>query len=216
MDPAVPEARRNHRTRRRRLRIAIATTGAALLAVACTAIASAADSQAPQAARLTASTALSANWYASAPYYAVLDPSGPDLGAVMSATGQKAFEMAFILADGGCVADATHLCLQKGRFRVEASWDANGASGSGQAVPGASADSGLFWFFAPDNWELMVKVLDGCAVNSRYWVFAAGTTDVHYVLTVTDTLTGTVARYENPAGKPSPAVTDAGAFQTCP
>ena len=115
-----------------------------------------------------------------------------------------------------CVAGATRLCLQKGRFRVEVSWDVKGSSGAGQAVAGASADSGLFWFFSPDNWELMVKVLDGCGINGRYWVFAAGTTDVHYVLTVTDTLTGAVARYENPAGRAAAAVTDTGAFQTCP
>jgi chitinase len=44
--------------------------------------------------------ALSANWYESAPYYSTLDSNGPDLGQVMAATGQKAFEMAFILADG--------------------------------------------------------------------------------------------------------------------
>jgi hypothetical protein len=119
-------------------------------------------------------------------------------------------------AAAGCVADATHLCLQKGRFRVEASWDANGSSGAGQAVPGASADSGLLWFFAPDNWELMVKVLDGCALNGHYWVYAAGTTTVHYVLTVTDTLTGSVVHYENSAGTAASAVTDSGAFQTCP
>ena len=56
-----------------------------------------------QAASLTAYSALSANWYESAPYYSVLDSNGPDLGTVMAATGQKAFEMAFILADGGCV-----------------------------------------------------------------------------------------------------------------
>jgi chitinase len=103
MDPAVPEPRRNPRTRRRRVRMAITTAGAALLAVACTVIASAASSHAPQAATLAANSALSANWYESAPYYAVLDPGGPDLGAIMAATGQKAFEMAFILADGGCV-----------------------------------------------------------------------------------------------------------------
>ena len=46
--------------------------------------------------------ALGANWYESAPYYSTLDSSGPDLGQVMAATGQKAFEMAFILAGGGC------------------------------------------------------------------------------------------------------------------
>ncbi len=109
MDPAVPEPRRSARSRRRRVPIAMAMTGAALLAVACTAAAGAAagDSQASgnarQATSLTADSALSGNWYESAPYYSVLDPNAPDLGTVMSATGQKAFEMAFILADGGCV-----------------------------------------------------------------------------------------------------------------
>ncbi len=44
--------------------------------------------------------ALSANWYESAPYYSTLDSSGPSLPSVMSATGQKAFDMAFILANG--------------------------------------------------------------------------------------------------------------------
>ena len=115
-----------------------------------------------------------------------------------------------------CVPGDTNLCLNHGRFKVEVAWDANGSSGPGRVVPGASADSGLFWFFSPDNWELLVKVLDACGLNNRYWVFAAATTDVHYVLTVTDILTGSFARYENPAGKPSPATTDTGAFATCP
>jgi chitinase len=83
--------------------------GTALLAV--TGIAAAVAAQgAPHAVRVTqaadvsvnSATALAANWYESAPYYSVLDSSAPDLGAVMSATGQKAFDMAFILADGGC------------------------------------------------------------------------------------------------------------------
>jgi chitinase len=45
--------------------------------------------------------ALGYNWYESAPYYSTLDSDAPDLGQVMSATGQKAFDMAFILADNG-------------------------------------------------------------------------------------------------------------------
>lgn len=117
---------------------------------------------------------------------------------------------------GGCTAGAAALCLNKGRFRVEVAWDANGTSGAGQAVPGAAADSGLFWFFNPANWELMVKVLDGCALNGNYWVYSAATTDVHYVLTVTDTLTGRVNHYANPAGKAAAATTDSSAFPTCP
>jgi chitinase len=44
--------------------------------------------------------ALTDNWYESAPYYSTLDSAAPDLGQVMAATGQKAFDMAFILADG--------------------------------------------------------------------------------------------------------------------
>jgi chitinase len=54
------------------------------------------------AAQATAGhAALSVNWYESVPYYSTLDSSAPDLGQVMSATGQKAFDMAFILANGG-------------------------------------------------------------------------------------------------------------------
>ena len=115
-----------------------------------------------------------------------------------------------------CVSTATSLCLNRGRFRAEVSWDVRDLSGVGMVVPGASADSGLFWFFGADNWELMVKVLDGCVRNGHYWVFSAATTDVHYVLTVTDTATGKVKTYENPAGRPAPAVTDTTAFATCP
>jgi chitinase len=46
-------------------------------------------------------SALSINWYESAPYYSTLDSDAPDLGQVMAATGQKAFDMAFILAGNG-------------------------------------------------------------------------------------------------------------------
>jgi len=52
------------------------------------------------------SAALSLNWYESAPYYAVLDSAAPNLTQVMSATGQKAFDMSFILADGSSCAPA--------------------------------------------------------------------------------------------------------------
>ncbi len=118
---------------------------------------------------------------------------------------------------GGCSPSATALCLGDGRFRVEVIWrDFQGNTGSGHVVPGAANDSGLFWFFGPDNWELLVKVLDGCAVNGRRWVFAAATTTVEYELTVTDTETGETASWRNPLGKASPAITDTGALGGCP
>jgi chitinase len=51
-----------------------------------------------------AEAALTSNWYASAPYLMPFDNTPPDPVAVMNATGQKAFQLAFILAPtgGGC------------------------------------------------------------------------------------------------------------------
>ncbi len=117
---------------------------------------------------------------------------------------------------GSCTPTATSLCLNRGRFRVEVTWHVDGAAEAGKVVPGAAADSGLFWFFGESNWELMVKVLDGCTVNGHYWVYAASATDVRYVLTVTDTANGEVARYEHSGGRPAPATTDTEAFPACP
>ncbi len=115
-----------------------------------------------------------------------------------------------------CEADGDTLCLNGGRFRVEVEWQtAGGDVGSGQVVPAGTADSGLFWFFRSSNWELLVKVLDGCGVNGHFWVFAAGTTNVQFVLNVTDTLTGAVASYSNPPGRPADAITDTQALATC-
>ena len=83
-------------------------------------------------------------------------------------------------------------------------------------APPESTDSGIFWFFSPNNWEILVKVLDGCDFNGHYWVFAAATTNVEYTLRVTDTLAGEVATYSNPLGSSAAAVTDTGALATCP
>ena len=99
MEPTVPELPRGpRRSRARRPRVLIATAGTALLALSCVAAVVATQES---SARAAAASALTDNWYESAPYYSVLDSAAPDLGTVMSATGQKAFDMAFILADGG-------------------------------------------------------------------------------------------------------------------
>jgi hypothetical protein len=115
-----------------------------------------------------------------------------------------------------CTPDDTTLCLNRGRFAVEVSWQAfDGGSGVGRTVDVGADDSGLFWFFEEANWEMLVKVLDGCGVNGHYWVFAAATTSVAFTLTVTDTATDTVVTYVNSLGQASPAITDAEAFPTC-
>jgi chitinase len=81
--------------------------GAAAAAVSAVLLAggvSAAALAAAPSAQATAKAALPVNWYESAPYYSTLDSSAPDVGQVMSATGTKAFDLAFILAGGGSCA----------------------------------------------------------------------------------------------------------------
>ena len=89
-------------------------------------------------------------------------------------------------------------------------------NGPAQAVE-ETADTGLFWFFDPDNIEMVVKVLDACDSGfESFWVFAGGLTDVEVTLDVTDTEHDQTARYVNPLGQPFVTITDTAAFATCP
>ena len=118
---------------------------------------------------------------------------------------------------GTCQATDTALCLQDSRYEVSLGWwTADGQSGDAKVVREGTNDSGLFWFFADDNWEMLVKVLDGCSYNGRHWVYAASATNLGYELRVRDTVTDAVKKYGNEPGMPSPAVADNEAFAgTC-
>jgi chitinase len=72
--------------------------GAALVAGVTVTAAGIAFAVTPQAQAAT----LTSNWYGSAPYVMPLENNPPNLATVMAATGQKAFELAFILAGSGC------------------------------------------------------------------------------------------------------------------
>ncbi len=114
-----------------------------------------------------------------------------------------------------CNPSATVLCLQDGRFRVEASWEnQNGQDGEGQAIL-LTEDTGYFWFFNSANVEIVVKVLNACGPFDRFWVFAGGLTDQGVELRVTDTLAGVTKTYVNPLGTPFAPIQDTGSFQTC-
>jgi hypothetical protein len=116
-----------------------------------------------------------------------------------------------VLAQGSCAPAATRLCLSGNRFQAEVAWKVPGlGSGEGHAVP-LTADTGSFWFFSNSNLELMVKVLDGRAVNRHFWVFYGALSDVEYTLTVTDTATGARETYTNPAHRLASAA-DVSAF----
>ena len=117
---------------------------------------------------------------------------------------------------GTCAPSSTGLCLSGNRFRVEATWRTpDGRTGAGQAVP-LTADTGYFWFFGESNVEMVIKVLNACSLNSRFWVYAGGLTNVQVNVTVTDTMTGTMKTYANPQGTAFRPVQDTAAFSTCP
>ena len=102
--------------------------------------------------------------------------------------------------------------LQHGRFEVSATWQtAAGEEGEARLVQPPSTDSALFYFFDRSNWELMVKVLDGCAINGHYWVFAAASTDVAFQATVKEA-GGRTFEIGNRLGQPAAAINSITAF----
>lgn len=93
---------REQKHRRTARRTAVAVAG--VLGLVAGGLAALAGTGSALAATDTAAagTGLGSNWYASAPYLMPEDNSPPDAAAVMDATGQKAFQLAFILDKGGC------------------------------------------------------------------------------------------------------------------
>ena len=114
-----------------------------------------------------------------------------------------------------CTPTSTSLCLNNSRFRVTATWQTTTSSGVGTAVP-LTSDTGYFWFFSSNNVEMVVKVVNGCGFNSRYWVFGGGLTNTFVTIQVTDTLTGAVRFYNNPINTAFQPIQDTAAFATCP
>ena len=101
---------------------------------------------------------------------------------------------------GDCAPSNTVLCLNQGRFRLEAVWETHlEETGVGRAVP-VTEDTGAFYWFDAQNIELTVKVLDGRQINGRFWVFYGALSEVQFSLVVTDTETGECREYFNPLG----------------
>lgn len=104
--------------------------------------------------------------------------------------------------------------LNSGRFEVEVDWTSDTGTGKGSSIL-ATDDSASFFFFDSSNMDLLVRVLNSCNINDRYWVFASSTADVEYTITVTDTNTRTAESF-NSLGTAAPSISDTEAFATCP
>ncbi|HEX3528388.1 MAG TPA: hypothetical protein VH988_15095 [Thermoanaerobaculia bacterium] len=90
-------------------------------------------------------------------------------------------------------------CL--GAFEVSVEW-VDPATGQTHQAAGAplSGDSAYFWFFDPNNIELIVKVLDGHAVNGHWWMFYGALSNVEYTIRVDRPDQGLSRTYHNAAG----------------
>lgn len=132
---------------------------------------------------------------------------------IYAATAEGVFRADASVLNLSCVETDEVLCLQDERYAVAATWATSptGPTGRAQARP-LTADTGAFWFFSPNNLELLVKVLDGCHINGFRWVFAAGLTDVAVDVEVTDSVSGATWTGSSPAGTPFQPIFDTRAF----
>ncbi len=148
-----------------------------------------------------------------APIVAARGPAG-GLDTVVASTSSA--------LPGSCAPGATTLCIDDqsgdGRFEVKVHYQTTqggGLAGDGQAIPLASvgvAHGGLFWFFGADNPEMLIKVINACGLNQRYWVFYSADTNVGLAVTVTDTRTGGSVVYSDPDLTAAPPVQDTSAL----
>ncbi len=142
---------------------------------------------------------------------------GPDGALWFTQSGTNSIGRAWLR----CLSPST-LCIDDqpgdGRFEVEVQYHTSqggGLSGSGNPISLSSLGilhGGLFWFFAADNPEMMIKVLDACTVNQKFWVYYSAGTNVGLTVTVMDTETGQSKVYKNADLTPAPPVQDVNAL----
>ena len=149
-----------------------------------------------------------------------IDPRRPTELVAGTARGPYVFSLL-----GPCVPNETTLCIDDrpgdGRFAVRLRFDtALGGGRVGQAPPIALSAlgvdrGGLLHFGNPASPEVLVKVLDGCAINGHFWVFASAATTLGFEMSVQDRSSGAIRTYGNPDISRASTVTDTRAFATC-
>lgn len=155
----------------------------------------------------------------------VLSADAANIGAGLTFAGNPVFPtpdgLFAFFTDGAvpnalpCVPSTTAACLYN-RFKVEITYDATPNNGTGPAnVVLESTASVKFTFFDPTVIEMILKVLDACSFNNKWWVFAGGLTNVGVAIKVTDTATGAIQRYNSTKGQLFQTFADTSAFG-CP
>ncbi len=105
----------------------------------------------------------------------------PGAAAELVASGQ--------FLEPSCVESATVMCLHEGRYEATIEFtEPDGDVGLAMVARPRTKDSGLFYFFGRNNWEVLLKVLDACGSDfDNHWVYAASASDVGMKLVVRDT-----------------------------
>ena len=107
----------------------------------------------------------------------------------------------------------TGLDLSNGELRVEMSFvTPDGETNTATAVP-ITDDAGAFWFFGPNNLEILLKVLDARVINGKYWVFWGSLTTLEYTIEIFSDCCGDIPvwTHTQPAG-PATSGSDTDAF----
>jgi subtilisin family serine protease len=148
-----------------------------------------------------------------------IEQPGPDRNSGAGIVdGFAAVEKAFSLTPlPDCADTAPLLELLGGRFTAALAWRvaARGLQGCGRPIP-ISSQAGIYWFFAPGLPEVLVKIVDGCQVNGRHWIFVAGATSAEYELSVQDRQSGQSQLFRHAGGSLPVALRDAETFSVCP
>lgn len=112
-----------------------------------------------------------------------------------------------------CVPNSTTVCLLGNRFRVSIAYTNPIAGTPGTFLAtrlfqdtGRNPDVGLFGFDDPQAIEVVVRVQDTRPFANRFDVYYGGMTDFPYVVSVTDTHTGTARNYTFHGGTPAGGV----------
>ena len=113
-----------------------------------------------------------------------------------------------------CVSSATEICAL-GRFLIRAEWSHEGLDPQAASAIVDTEQAGRFWFFDAANTELVIKVVDGCDFNQRFWIYLAGLTTLDATVEIVDTVTGAERRYHHSAGSNFTPISDIEAFATC-
>jgi len=120
-----------------------------------------------------------------------------------NAGGSNMKTQTVVVSYGGgiCTPNGTTLCLMSNRFQVTGQYDTYSSSTFVNATATSFSDNtGLLTTVTVGNVDVVVKMVNFCALNNSWSAYIGGTTDLGVKITITDTNTGRVYTAANPLG----------------